>query len=84
MTAALRAALGPLGRVAMAGVAALRRFRRAGGESAPEIEPSSPIASSATALERALSQPDVKAVLERLEVRFDTMLADERARLASV
>lgn len=83
MTAALRAALGPLGRIAIAGVGALRRFRRAGGEAAPEVPAGSPIAESATALERVLALPDVKAALDHLEQRFETMLAEERAALVS-
>lgn len=77
---AVRAALGPLASLVVSGVGALRRFRRAGGESPPELEPSSPIAESASALERALAQPQVKAELERLEARFDQMLAEERAK----
>lgn len=83
MTAALRAALGPLARIAVAGVRALRSFRRAGGDAAPEIPGGSPILESASALERALAQPDVKAVLDRLETQLQAMLAEERARLVS-
>ena len=83
LTAALRAALGPLGRIAVAGVRALRTFRRAGGDAAPEIAAGSPIAQSATALERALAQPDVKAVLDHLEGRFDALLVEERATAAA-
>jgi hypothetical protein len=83
LSTAVRAALGPLGRLVYAGVGALRRFRRAGGEAQPEVEASSPIAESAGALERALAQPAVKAELGRLEGRFDTLLAEERAKSVS-
>ncbi len=81
LSATLRAVLGPLRGVMLAGLSALRIMRREGEHAAPPSDAT--LSESTSRLERAFDRPEVRALIESLDAKVDTELARIRALQAS-
>lgn len=75
--ATLRAALGPLRGVMLAGLSALRVMRRSGAEAPPA--PDATLSEGTSRLERAFDRPEVRKLIEEIEQRLDGHLSRLRA-----
>jgi hypothetical protein len=75
--ATLRAALGPLRGVMLAGLSALRVMRRSGAEAPPA--PDATLSGGTSRLERAFDRPEVRKLIEEIEQRLDGHLSRLRA-----
>lgn len=78
LTATLRAVLGPLRGLMLAGLSALRVMRREGEGAAPSS--GAALNEGTSRLERAFDRPEVRALIESLDVKVDTELARLRSR----
>lgn len=77
LSATLRAVLGPLRGVMLAGLSALRIMRRQGEGAAPASDEA--LSEGTSRLERAFDRPEVRALIESLDAKVDTELARLRS-----
>ncbi len=76
LSAGVQAAIGPVGGLMRAGLAVLRGMQRSDTEPAVSAD----LAEGASRIERAFDQPEIRALIERMEARIETARVELVAR----